>query len=148
MWVKGPKVRENTGLFIVPNSRLVLCFFFLCTFLCCKLYFDLLPLVDIQKDVDAERGGGGGLWFDLVFCFCFVVCALCNSRMNLVVRSGGNGKTWQCGRPCRARISVHDNTFFSNSRLPLATIIEFIYSWSYEALSFKVLTPRRKKDLW
>ena len=62
-------------------------------------------------------------------------CALCNNRMNLVVRSGGDGKTWQCGRPCRAPISVRDNTFFSKSRLP--TIIEFIYSWSYEDLSFK-----------
>ena len=57
--------------------------------------------------------------------------------MNLVVRSGGDGKTWQCGRPCRARISVRDNTFFSKSRLPLATKIEFIYSWSYADLSFK-----------
>ena len=60
--------------------------------------------------------------------------------MNLVVRSGGDGKTWQCGRPYRARISVRDNTFFSKSRLP--TTIEFINSWPYEDLSFK--KPKRE----
>ena len=45
------------------------------------------------------------------------LCAMCNNQMNLVVSSGIDGKTWQCGRPCRTRISVRDHTFFSKSHL-------------------------------
>ena len=36
----------------------------------------------------------------------------CRNEMRLVVRSGVGGKIWQCGRPCRARVSVCEGTFF------------------------------------
>ena len=64
-------------------------------------------------------------------------CMRCHNEMRLVVRSGVDGKIWQCGCPCRARVSVREGTFFAHSKLPLAKIIEFIYAWAYEDLTFK-----------
>ena len=57
--------------------------------------------------------------------------------MDMVKRSGNDGKTWQCGRPCETRESIRKDTFFSQSNLRLATIVEFIYAWSYEELTYK-----------
>ena len=64
-------------------------------------------------------------------------CTWCNNEMCLVVRSGVDGKIWQCGRPCRARVSVREGTFFAHLKLPLAKIMEFIYAWAYEDVTFK-----------
>ena len=34
-------------------------------------------------------------------------------------------------------MKVHEGTFFEHSKLPLAKIMEFIYAWAYEDLTFK-----------
>ena len=41
-------------------------------------------------------------------------CMRCRNEMRLFVRSGVDGKIWQCGRPCRARVSVCEGTFFAH----------------------------------
>ena len=60
-----------------------------------------------------------------------------HQAMSMVKRSGKDGKTWQCGRPCQTRESIRNGTFFSQSNLRLATTVEFIYAWSYEELTYK-----------
>ena len=34
-------------------------------------------------------------------------------------------------------MKAHEGTFFAHSKLPLAKIMEFIYAWAYEDLTFK-----------
>ena len=42
----------------------------------------------------------------------------CRNEMRLVARSGVDGKIWQCGSPCRARVSVCDQLRRSNNVCP------------------------------
>ena len=40
-----------------------------------------------------------------------------NNVMTLANRTGKDGKTWRCQRPCRKTLSVRSGTFFEGSNL-------------------------------
>ena len=55
----------------------------------------------------------------------------------MVNRDGKDGKVWQCGRPCRKRVSIWHGSFFDKSNLTIEKSIRFIYLWAHELLSVK-----------
>ena len=58
--------------------------------------------------------------------------------MALANRTGKDGKTCRCQRPCRKTLSIRSGTFFEGSNLLISTIIKFIYNWAYEILDYKL----------
>ena len=66
-------------------------------------------------------------------------CDNCLNPMTLSSRYDiTDGKIWRCSRPCNNRVSIRKGTFFENSRLPIATIVKFIYHSAYETLSINL----------
>ena len=62
----------------------------------------------------------------------------CNNVMTLANRTGKDGKTWRCQRPCRKTLSIRSGIFFEGSNLLISTIIKFTYNWAYEILDYKL----------
>ena len=45
---------------------------------------------------------------------------------------------WKCNvKSCKIQISVRTDTWLSNSRMNLVTVVRFIYAWSLEATNIK-----------
>ena len=72
-------------------------------------------------------------------------CVECGREMTMVNRDGKDGKVWQCGRPCRKRVSIRHGTFFDKSNLTLEKIVRFIYLWAHALLSVK--TAKREFNM-
>ena len=56
--------------------------------------------------------------------------------MEMVAKNNDNGMQWRCRRPCIGPKKFRNNTFFDSSKLPLATIVKFIYLWAHEELPY------------
>jgi ribosomal protein L37AE/L43A len=61
-----------------------------------------------------------------------LVCEICQMEMKLVRRVAAvDGVIWQCSVVgCGARTSIRDGSFFANSHLTLAKIMELLHEWS------------------
>lgn len=67
------------------------------------------------------------------------LCDKCGDAMKLTSGShNSDGKRWRCPRPNRHQCSIRSGTFFSQSNLKFQQIIDIIYYWAYDLLSFKV----------
>lgn len=62
-------------------------------------------------------------------------CPACQCEMSLVKDKCSDGFIWQCGRPCRRRLSIRSGTFFEGSKLTIRQIVYLIYWWVYECTS-------------
>ena len=69
----------------------------------------------------------------------------CGREMMMVNRDGKDGKVWQCGRPCRNRVSIRHGTFLYKSNLTSEKIVRFNYLWAHELLSVK--TAKREFNM-
>lgn len=66
------------------------------------------------------------------------LCPLCGNMMaESPRRDVKDGLQWTCPRPCRQRIGFRKDTFFENSSLSIQQIIDVIYSWAFEELTYK-----------
>ena len=66
-------------------------------------------------------------------------CTRCRRPQRELPRDGNDGIAWRCGRPCGRRLSIRHGTFFSESHLSLATIVELVYLWVHDNVSCDTL---------
>lgn len=73
-------------------------------------------------------------------------CDKCGHLMKKKIKKNVRiGIIWRCASVCKKETSILHNTFFENSKIEIKNIIKFIYFWSYEICSFKLI--KRELDL-